>query len=100
MGTSPQYLTKDIREMTTVFDWFVEHISIVNGIIQTLNIGKGLEQCLTAAEEQNRRLYRLTNLSTTRFSAYFERSLSSSFTLNQDGGHAKSFSVFVLYILH
>jgi hypothetical protein len=69
--------TKDIREMTTVFDWFVEHISIVNGIIQTLNIGKGLEQCLTAAEEQNRRLYRLTNLSTTRFSAYFERSLSN-----------------------
>ena len=69
--------TKDIREMTTVFDWFVEHISIVNGIIQTLNIGKGLEQCLTAAEEQNRRLYRLTNLSTTRFSAYFEQSLSN-----------------------
>jgi hypothetical protein len=69
--------TKDIREMTTVFDWFVEHISIVNGIIQTLNIGKGLEQCLTAAEEQNRRLYRLTHLSTTRFSAYFERSLSN-----------------------
>ncbi|CAB3988084.1 Hypothetical predicted protein [Paramuricea clavata] len=69
--------TKDIREMTTVFDWFVEHISIVNGIIQTLNIGKGLEQCLTAAEEQNRRLYRLTNLTTTRFSAYFERSLSN-----------------------
>ena len=69
--------TKDIRDMTTVFDWFVEHISIVNGIIQTLNIGKGLEQCLTAAVEQNRRLYRLTNLSTTRFSAYFERSLSN-----------------------
>ena len=68
--------TKDIREMTTD-DWFVEHISIVNGIIQILNIGKGLEQCLTAAEEQNRRRYRLTNLSTTRFSAYFERSLSN-----------------------
>ena len=64
--------TKDIREMTTVFDWFVKHISKVNGITPTLNMGKGLEQCLTAPEEQNRRLYRLTNLSTTRFSAYFQ----------------------------
>ena len=54
-------------EMTTVFDWFVEHISVANSIIQTLQIGKGLEHCLTAAEEQNRRLYRVTNLSSTRF---------------------------------
>ena len=69
--------TTDIKEITKVFDWFVEHISIVIGIIQTLNIGKGLEQCLTAAVEQNRRLYRLTNLSTTRLFAYFERSLSN-----------------------
>lgn len=63
--------TKDIREMNTLFDWFLEHISIVNDIIQKLNIGKGLEQCLTAAEEENRRLYKLTGLRTTRFSAYF-----------------------------
>ena len=48
--------TKDIKEITTVFDWFVEHISICNGIFQTVNIGKGLDQCLTAAEEQNRTL--------------------------------------------
>jgi hypothetical protein len=31
--------TKDVREMSTVFDWFTEHILLVNSIIQALNIG-------------------------------------------------------------
>ena len=63
--------------MTTVFDWFDHHISTVNNIINLLNIGKGLKQCVSEAEEQNIKFYKLTGLSETRFSAYLERSLSN-----------------------
>ena len=63
--------------MEGVFDWFNDHVRTVNGIIQTLNIGKGFEQCLSAAEEENIKSYKLTGLSNTRFAAYFERSLSN-----------------------
>ena len=51
---------------------------------QTLNIGKGFEQCLSAAEDENIKFYKLTGPSNTRFAAYFERSLLNFDTIRAD----------------
>ena len=42
-----------------------------------LNIGKGLEQSLEAAEEVGEKFVKLKSLSDTRFSAYFEKSIEN-----------------------
>ena len=54
----------------------IEHISVVKDTVSALNIGKGLEQSLEAAQEVNEKFYKPKTLSDTRFSAYFEHSLN------------------------
>ena len=69
--------TKDIKELEGVFDWFNSHIKIVNEATEVLKSGKGLQQSIEAAEDLSLKFYKLRSLSTTRFSAYFEKSLSN-----------------------
>ena len=75
---------KDVRK-DVVFDWLENHIKMINEATEILSIGKGLQQSLRAAEDLGQRLYKLRNMSSTRFVAYFfdcldnnERSLSIS----------------------
>ena len=68
--------TKDVKK-EVAFDWFEEHIKIVNDTTNVLNIGKGLEQSLEASEEVGEKFYKLKAMSDTRFSAYFEASLKA-----------------------
>ena len=68
--------TNDIKKENT-FDWFNEHITVVKDTTAALNMGKGLEQSLEAAEEVGEKFYKLKTLSDTRFSAYFESSLDN-----------------------
>ena len=75
---------KDVRK-DAIFDWFENHIKMINEATELLNIGKGLQQSLSAAEHLDQRLYKLRNMSNTRFAAYFfgcldnnEKSLSIS----------------------
>ena len=68
--------TKDARKMD-IFQWLEDHIKIINDVTFTLNIGKGLEQSLKAAEEVNEKFFKLKPLSDTRFSAYFEKSIDN-----------------------
>ena len=68
--------TKDIKS-DPLFAWFVDHIQILNDTTNILGIGKGLEQSIEAAEEVGEKFYKLRNMSDTRFSAYFEGSISN-----------------------
>ena len=68
--------TKDVKKESH-FDWFEEHIKVVNDTSNVLNIGKGLEQSLEASEELGEKFYKLKSLSDTRFSAYFEAVLTA-----------------------
>ena len=68
--------TKDIKE-DPHFSWFVELIQTLNDTTAILGIGKGLEQSMEAAKEVGEKFYKLCNLSDTRFSAYFEGSISN-----------------------
>jgi hypothetical protein len=59
--------------------------------MKLLNIGKGLQQSLSAAENLNEKLYKLSNMSGTRFVAYLydclasnEKSLANSIQEIQD----------------
>ena len=67
---------QEIREKP-VFDWLVRFINIIKEVTGLLNIGKGLEQTIAAAEELNMKNYRLQGFSSTRFAAYFEVSLEN-----------------------
>ena len=69
--------TKDIKDLDNVFDWFNNHIRVVNDATEVLRSGKGLQQTVEAAEELSIKFYKLRALSSTRFSAYFESSLSN-----------------------
>lgn len=71
-----ELMTKDCKKMA-VFDWFNEHIDVVNDAAKLLNIGKGLEQSKEAAEEVGEEFYTLRTLSDTRFAAYFEKTLGN-----------------------
>ena len=69
----------------SAFDWFNLHIRQINEATEMLNIGKGLQQSLSAAKDLDQKLYKLRNMSSTRFVAYFfmclnnnEKSLSIS----------------------
>ncbi len=68
--------TKDIKELEGVFYWFNNHIKVVNEATEVLNSGKGLQQTIEASEHLSLKLYKLHSC-TTRFSAYFESSLSN-----------------------
>ena len=68
--------TNDARNMV-IFEWFEDHIKILNDATNMLNIGKGLEQSLEAAEEVGEKFVKLKSLSDTRFSAYFEKSIEN-----------------------
>ena len=54
-----------------------EYIKNVNTVIETLNIGKGLEQSIASADDVNETFYNLRNLSDTRFTTYFHKTLDS-----------------------
>ncbi len=55
-----------IHEMA-VFNWLNQLIKLIRDISSTINIGKGLEQSLEAADELNQKLYKLHGYSETRF---------------------------------
>ena len=57
--------------------WLTEYIKNVNTVIETLNIGKGLEQSIASADDVNETFYNLRNLSDTRFTTYFHKTLDS-----------------------
>ena len=59
------------------FDWLVRFTNIIKEVTGLLNIGKGLEQMLDAAEELDMKTYRLQGYCPTRFAAYFEVSLNN-----------------------
>ena len=63
--------TKDVKE-NVLFEWFQNHIQVIEDVAGVLGIGKGLEQSMQAAEEEGEKFYKLKSLSGTRFSAYFE----------------------------
>ena len=69
--------TKDVEDSVDGFDWFNNHIRVVNEATEVLKIGKGLQQTMEASEDLSVKLYKLRTLSTTRFSAYFESSLTN-----------------------
>ena len=68
---------KDVRK-DQVFDWLEKHIKLINEATELLNIGKGLQQSLRVAEELDEKLYKLRNMSSTRFVAYFYRCLENN----------------------
>ena len=69
--------TKDVKDDVGVFDWFNTHIKVVNEATEVLKTGKGLQQTIEASEALSLKLYKLQSLSSTRFPAYFESSLSN-----------------------
>ena len=71
-----ELVTKDVKDDAT-FLWFKEHIQVLNDTAAILGIGKGLEQSIAAAEEVDEKFYKLRTMSDTRFSAYFEGSISN-----------------------
>ena len=66
----------EIRDMQ-VFDWLVRFTNVIKEVTGLLNIGKGLEQMIAAAEELNTKRYILQGFCATRFAAYFEVSLEN-----------------------
>ena len=68
--------TKDLKD-DPHFIWFVDIIQILNDTSAILGIGKGLEQSMESAKEVKEKFYKLCSLSDTRFSAYFELSISN-----------------------
>ena len=71
-----ELVTKDVKD-DEIFLWFKEHIQILNDTAAILGIGKGLEQSIEAAAEVDEKFYKLKSMSDTRFSAYFEGSISN-----------------------
>ena len=69
--------TKDVRK-ENIFDWLENHIKQINEATELLNIGKGLQQSLSAAENLDEKLFKLRNISATRFVAYFYDCLSNN----------------------
>ena len=68
---------KDVRK-NSVFSWFDKFIKQMNEATQLLNIGKGLQQMIDASRDLDEKLYKLRNLSDTRFVAYFADCLSNN----------------------
>ena len=62
----------------SVFEWFNLHIRQINEATEMLNIGKGLQQSLSAATDLDQKLYKLRNMSSTRFVAYFFKCLDNN----------------------
>ena len=62
----------------SVFEWFNLHIRQINEATEMLNIGKGLQQSLSAATDLDQKLYKLRNMSSTRFAAYFFKCLDNN----------------------
>ena len=68
---------KDVRKGST-FVWLDQHIKMINEATELLNIGKGLQQSIDAAADLDEKLFKLRNLSDTRFVAYFGDCLSNN----------------------
>ena len=75
---------KDVRK-DSVYEWLEKIIKQVNDATELLNIGKGLQESKKVAEELGEKLYKLRNISSTRFVGFFasclvnnERSLAIS----------------------
>ena len=68
---------KDVRK-DDIFDWLQRHIKQINEATELLNIGKGLQQSLSAAENLDENLYKLWSISSTRFVAYFYECLANN----------------------
>ena len=71
-----ELVNKDAKD-DPAFEWFENHIQVLNDITFILGIGKGLEQSMEAAEEVGEKNYKLRELSRTRFAAYFGGSISN-----------------------
>ena len=76
--------TKDLRKEST-FEWLNKDVGLINGAVDMLNIGKGLQESIEVAEILGLRHYKLKNMSDTRFVAHwgsclgnFERDLQIS----------------------
>ena len=87
---------KDVRK-EDIFQWLENHIKQMNEATGLLNIGKGLQQSLSAAENLDERLYKLRNMSGTRFVAYYygclannEKSLSISIEVLKEKSETSS----------
>ena len=61
---------KDVRK-DSVFEWLEQFIKQVNEATELLNIGKGLQESKKVAEELGEKLYKLRNISSTRFVGFF-----------------------------
>ena len=70
-----ELVTKDTKG-DDAFQWFTDHIQVLNDITEILGIGKGLKQSLEAAVEVGEKFYKLRQLSGTRFAAYFSGSIA------------------------
>ena len=81
---------KEVRK-DQILDWLEKHIKLINEATEILSIGKGLQQSLQAADTLDEKLYKLRNMSNTRFVAYFgsclennEKSLAISIEVLKD----------------
>ena len=68
---------KDVRK-DDVFEWLDLYIKQVNEATELLNIGKGLQQSKSVADDLGEKLYKLRNMSSTRFVAYLFDCLSNN----------------------
>ena len=68
---------KDVRK-DSVFDWLELVIKQINEATELLNIGKGLQESLKVAQGMGEKLYKLRNLSSTRFVGYFGACLENN----------------------
>ena len=68
---------KDVRK-EDIFEWMENYIKQINEATELLNISKGLQQSLQAAEDLEEKLYKLRNISGTRFVAYFYDCLANN----------------------
>ena len=87
---------KNVRK-EDIFQWLENHIKQINEATGLLNIGKGLQQSLSAAENLDEKLYKLRNMSGTRFVAYYygclannEKSLSISIEVLKEKSETRS----------
>ena len=87
---------KNVRK-EDIFQWLENHIKQINEATGLLNIGKGLQQSLSAAENLDEKLYKLRNMSGTRFVAYYygclannEKSLSISIEVLKEKAETSS----------
>ena len=67
---------KGVRK-ENIFEWFNKDVELINDAVGLLNIGKGLQMSIEAAEKLGLLHYKLKTMSDTRFVAYWGGCLSS-----------------------